>query len=183
MGSSVLRCVHLHFHPPSLHHHQCHRCCLVGSHPARLLVSSLSSHHSCRCPGVVLVVVLGRVPDADEPPRETEGRGVESCSVSSAIFFWDSDSGGHAALALFSMPLTPGSFAACLSTASASARLILSSAAASRAAPTESPFDRPSILFRPASLCACSLPWPVLRYRHPGQSSLRPHWPKSALRR
>ena len=43
------------------------------------------------------------------------------------------------------MPLTPGSLAACLSTASASARSILSSAAASRADPAESPFNRPSI--------------------------------------
>ena len=41
----------------------------------------------------VLVVVLGRVLDADEPPYETEGHGVELCSVSNAIFFWDSDSG------------------------------------------------------------------------------------------
>ena len=52
------------------------------------LVTSLVSA-SCS----VLVSVLGRVPDADDPPYETEGRGVESCSVSSAIFFWDSDSG------------------------------------------------------------------------------------------
>ena len=55
------------------------------------------------------------------------------------------------------MPLTPGSLAACLSTASACARLILSSAAANRAAPVESPFNKPSILFRHASLCACLL--------------------------
>ena len=63
------------------------------------------------------------------------------------------------------------------------ARLILSSAAASRAAPIESPFNRPSILFRHASLCAGCLPWPVLRHRHPGQPSLRPPCSKSALRR
>ena len=54
------------------------------------------------------------------------------------------------------MPRIPGSFTACRSTASASARLILSSAPASRAAPIESPFDSPSILLRHASLCACS---------------------------
>ena len=36
----------------------------------------------------VLVAVLGLVPDADDP-----GSGVESCFVSSAIFFCDSDSG------------------------------------------------------------------------------------------
>ena len=41
----------------------------------------------------VLVVVLGHMPDADEPPYEIEGHGVESCSVSSAIFFSDSDTG------------------------------------------------------------------------------------------
>ena len=35
----------------------------------------------------VLVVMLGRAPDADDPPCETEGFGIESCSVSSAIFF------------------------------------------------------------------------------------------------
>ena len=61
------------------------------------------------------------------------------------------------ALALHSMPLTPGSLAACLSTADA--------------APTESPFNKPSILFRHASLCAC-LSWPVPRYRQPGRRSL-----------
>ena len=41
---------------------------------------------------------------------------------------------------------------------SASARLILSPAAASRAAPTESLFDRPSILFQHASLCSLLSP-------------------------
>ena len=40
-----------------------------------------------------------------------------------------------------SLPLTPGSFTACLSTATASARLILSSAAASRAAALQQAFD------------------------------------------
>ena len=40
-----------------------------------------------------LVMALGRTPDADDPPYETRGCGVGSCSVSSAIFFWDSDSG------------------------------------------------------------------------------------------
>ena len=39
------------FSPPSLHHHQCRRCCLVGSRPARVPVASISWHHSCRCPG------------------------------------------------------------------------------------------------------------------------------------
>ena len=38
------------FSPPSLHHHQCRRCCFVGSRLVRVLVPSLSSHHSCRCP-------------------------------------------------------------------------------------------------------------------------------------
>ena len=35
----------------------------------------------------VLVVTLGCALDADDPPWETEGCGVKSCSVSSAIFF------------------------------------------------------------------------------------------------
>ena len=59
---------------------------------------------------------------------------------------------------LFSMPLIPGSLVACSSTASASARLILSSAAASRADPDESPFNRASILLRHASLWVCCRP-------------------------
>ena len=65
------------------------------------------------------------------------------------------------------MPLTPGSLVACRSTASASARLILSWAAANRADPTGSPFSRPSIL-------------PVTCIQ--GQPSLRLHCSKSALR-
>ena len=39
------------------------------------------------------VMALGRTPDADDLPYETRGCGVGSCCVSSAIFFWDSDSG------------------------------------------------------------------------------------------
>ena len=35
----------------------------------------------------VHVVMLGCVPDADDPPWETEECGVESCSVSCEIFF------------------------------------------------------------------------------------------------
>ena len=35
----------------------------------------------------VLKVMLACAPDADDPQWETEGYGVESCSVSSAIFF------------------------------------------------------------------------------------------------
>ena len=50
--------------------------------------------------------------------------------------------------ALFSMPLIPGSLIACRSTASASARLILSSAAASRADPDESPLQFSSDMLR-----------------------------------
>ena len=56
-------------------------------------------------------------------------------------------------LALFSMPLVPGSLVACLSTASASARLILSAAAASRADPDEPLLNVASILVRHASHC------------------------------
>ena len=59
----------------------------ASSGPVPIVTSLVSA--SC----AVLVAVLGLVPDADDPPYETEGRGVESCSVSSAIFFWDSDSG------------------------------------------------------------------------------------------
>ena len=35
-----------------------------------------------------LVAMLGRVPDADDPPCETEGWGVRSCSPSIAVFFF-----------------------------------------------------------------------------------------------
>ena len=35
---------------------------------------------------LVLVVAPARAPDADDPPLETAACGVESCSVSSAIF-------------------------------------------------------------------------------------------------
>ena len=58
----------------------------ASSGPVPLVTSLVST--SC----AVLVAVLGGVPDADDPPYESEGRGVESCSVSYAIFFWDSDS-------------------------------------------------------------------------------------------
>ena len=60
---------------------------------------------------------------------------------------------------------------------------ILSSVAASRVDSAGSPLSRPSILLRHASLWACCRPWQVLRCRHPGQPSLRPHCSKSALRR
>ena len=92
---------------------------------------------------------------------------VWSCFVSKRIFFWVSDSGWQTTLVLFCMPLTPGSLVACRSTASGSARLILSSAAASRVDPAESPCNRLSVLFRHASLWACCRPCPVLMYQHP----------------
>ena len=38
----------------------------------------------------------------------------------------------------------------------------------------ESPLNRASILLRHASLLGCCRPWPVLKYQHPGQHSLRP---------
>ena len=59
----------------------------------RVLVPSLSSTSLVSVSCAVLVVMLVHVPDADDPSYETEGRGVESCSVSSVIFFWGSDSG------------------------------------------------------------------------------------------
>ena len=59
----------------------------ASSGPVPIVTSLVSA--SC----AVLVAVLGLVFDADDHPYETEGRGVESCSVSSAIFLWDSDSG------------------------------------------------------------------------------------------
>ena len=40
-----------------------------------------------RCSGQCFVVMLGCAPDADDPPYETEGCGVEPCSVPIAIFF------------------------------------------------------------------------------------------------
>ena len=98
------------------------------------------------------MVALGGAPDADDPPWETEGCGVKSCSVSRAILFVGPYSRIQTTLALFSMPLVSGSLVAYRSTASASARFILSSAAASRADPHESPFNRLSIVLRAVSL-------------------------------
>ena len=69
MGSSLLHFFHL------------------RSGPVPIVTSLVSA--SC----AVLVAVLGLVPDADDPPYETEGRGVKSYSMSNTIFFWDSDSG------------------------------------------------------------------------------------------
>ena len=40
-------------------------------------------------------MALGRTPDADDPPHETRGCDAGSRSVSSATFFWDSDSPSH----------------------------------------------------------------------------------------
>ena len=81
------------------------------------------------------MVVLGREPDAADPPTETELFGVESCSVSSASFFCGSE--WQTTLA-FSMHLTPDPLVACRATAPASARFILPSVAASRADPDDS---------------------------------------------
>ena len=93
MGSSVLYCFHHHFpqsidtSPPvsSLLLGWITPCASSGHVP---LVTSLVSES-----WAVPVMVLGRVPVADDPLCETEGRGVDSCPVSSAIFSWDSDSG------------------------------------------------------------------------------------------
>ena len=151
MGSSPLHIFHLHSLPPSLRHHQCHRCCSVGSYPVRVLVPSLPSRHSYRRPvqslwrcwvsSLMLIILRMRL------------RGVASslalCPVQFSFGILTRDDKRRWPS---SVCLSPGSLAACLSTASASARLILSSAAASRADPDRSPFSRPSILLRHASL-------------------------------
>ena len=55
------------------------------------LVPLVTSLVSVSC--AVLVAVLDRMHDADDPPCKTEGRSADSCSASSAILFGDSDSG------------------------------------------------------------------------------------------
>ena len=74
-NSGVRSCFRLRCLLSSPHHHQCHRCCMLGSHPALVLSSFLSSRRPCQCSG------LGCVPDAQHPPLETEGYGVESSCV------------------------------------------------------------------------------------------------------
>ena len=116
------------------------------------------------------------MPDADDPPCETEGRGVDSCSVSSAIFFWDSDSWPSSVCPSLLDPWLRAS----------RLRQPVHDGFVRQPQPVvRLPLSLPStglrsILSRHASLCACCLPWPVLRYRQPGQPSLRPHCSKSA---
>ena len=82
------------------------------------------------------------------------------------------------------MPLTPGSFVACRSTASASARFILSSAAPSGAAPRRVTFQQAFAFFSDMLRCELAVaPDQFSGTRHPGQPPLRPHRLKSALRR
>ena len=83
------------------------------------------------------------------------------------------------------MPRIPGSLVACRSTASASARVILSSAAANRADPDESPFNRASYSFlRHASLWVCCRPCPGPQVPAPKTPFTEtPHRSKSSLRR
>ena len=121
---------------------------------SRHVLAVLSSPATLPLPvfGSLLAVLLGRVPEPDDPPWETGVCGGKSCSVSSAIFFRGSGTGWQTTPALFSMPLVPGSLVASRSTAPASARFICSSAAASRVDPDELPPNRASILLRHASL-------------------------------
>ena len=97
----------------------------ASSGPVPLVTSLVSA--SC----ALLVAVLGRVSDADDPPYETEGRCrfllYVQCNL--LLGFRLGMTGGTGPLQYL---LTSGSLAACLS---ASVRLILSSAAASRAGP------------------------------------------------
>ena len=60
----------------------------ASSGPVPLVTSLVSV--SC----AVLVAVLGRVPNADDPPCETEGRGVDSYSVSLGFSLGMTDSTG-----------------------------------------------------------------------------------------
>ena len=122
--SGVLHCFRLRCLSSSQHRHQCHPCCLFEWRPVWVLPSHLSSRRSWVF-WSVLVVKLGRTPDADDPSYESGACGGMSCSESSASFFWGSDSERQKTPALFSMPLVPGSLVARCSTASASARLIL----------------------------------------------------------
>ena len=139
----------------------------ASSGPVPLVASLVSV--SC----AVLVVMLGRVPDADDPPCETEGwdegPALRPMQFSSEILTQEGKRNWPSSVCL--SLLDPQLRASRLR--QPSARLILSSAAASRADPAELPFNRPSILFRHASLRACGLPWPFLRYRHPRRPSLR----------
>ena len=68
----------------------------------------------------------GCAPDAENPPWETEGYGVESCAQ--RYFLLRLRLGRTETLALFSMPLIPGSLLACGSAASAQCTIDFSSA-------------------------------------------------------
>ena len=85
-------------------------------------------------------------------------------------------------MALFRMPLNPGSLV--VSFNCISHRQIDSFVSRSQSCgPGRVTFNKASILFWHASLSACCLPWPVLRYQHPGHPSLRPHFSKSDPRK
>ena len=177
MGLIALHLFHLHS-PPSIGTSSPVSPLLLGwitpcasSGPVPLVTSLVSV--SC----AVLVVMLGRVPDADDHPCETEGRGVESCSVSSAIFFWDSGSGGAGPLqyaphskVLRCVPLD------CVSQCTIDSFVSRSQSFGSSRVDFQQALDPLPACFAESFLSS------LARYGHPGQPSLRPHCSKSALR-
>ena len=103
----------------------------ISPHFSQIRRHAATGHRHLRPSCEVLLVALGRVPDADDPPCDTE---VCPAQFSSEILTRDDRQHWPSSvclplLALFSMPLTPGSLVTCRSNASASTRLILSSAA------------------------------------------------------
>ena len=135
---------------------------------------TISSRHSCRSPCPVLVTVLEHSAHADDPSMRDRRSGVASwsmlspsplsdCGIPTLDDRWLSPTLQYASD-------SPDPWLACLSTASASA--------------TSSVIRQPQTLLRlesrlplstslsillgrHASLCACCLSWPILRYRHP----------------
>ena len=78
--------------------------------------------------------------------------------------------------ALFSMPLVPGSLVACRATASASARLILSSAADNQSDRDESPLNSASIVHVQFSVLASRTPFTQTALLEICSAKLRPRY-------
>ena len=123
--------------------------------------------------GSLLAVSLVRAPEPDDHPLETGVWWQVLLCVQRNFLLGMTDNASTFQYAFRSWILGRVSFNC------TSQRAIV----ASRADPHESPPNKASILLRHASLWVCYRPWPVLRYPHPGQPSLRPHCSKSALRR
>ena len=106
------------------------------------------------------------MPDADDPPYETEGRGVGSCSVSSSIFlrlrFGMTDDTGSLQYASHSWILGRMSLD-CISQCTIDSLIGCSQTCGSRRVGSQQGFDPPPTCFAVSLLS----PWPILKYGHP----------------